>query len=148
MKKNLTTILTPSHDMMSSAVKAALAKVSAEKSASSAKRVVESIKTGISKTSVGVAASASARIGGGTANAQSIPLTKQMNDDAVLLNEKQQREAALARQLPADFPIENWEKLPAKAQLFQMRYSGLSEQDQWALLNASAPLKVLAAANV
>lgn len=53
------------------------------------------------------------------------------------------QEAVLASKLPKDFPIENWEKLSTKAQLNAMKFSGLSDQEQWQLLNASAPLKTL-----
>ncbi len=58
-------------------------------------------------------------------------------------NDRQKREALLVDKLPDDFPIEKWESLSTKAQLKAMQFSGLNDQDQWVLLNATAPLQVL-----
>ena len=56
---------------------------------------------------------------------------------------EQLAQAKLVSKLPHDFPIANWESMTTKQQLQQMKYSGLNPQEQWSLLNASAPLKVL-----
>ncbi|NLI53206.1 MAG: hypothetical protein GX417_02660 [Clostridiales bacterium] len=63
------------------------------------------------------------------------------------LNNAQIEEAALVKKLPPDFPIEQWDAMPTKAQLLAMRYSGLKEQEQWTLLNASTPLGTLSMLN-
>ena len=63
------------------------------------------------------------------------------------LNENQRSDAALVAKLPEDFPIDNWEKLNHNQQRKAMLFSGLDDQEQWQLLNASAPLKVLADMN-
>ena len=60
-----------------------------------------------------------------------------------ILTKEQIVQANLVSKLPRDFPIANWESMTTKQQLQQMKYSGLNPQDQWSLLNASAPLKVL-----
>lgn len=59
------------------------------------------------------------------------------------LPKAQQIEAALVGKLPGDFPIEQWESMNTKAQLKAMQHSGLTDQEQWVLLNATAPLSVL-----
>lgn len=59
------------------------------------------------------------------------------------LTKAQQKEAALVGKLPGDFPIEQWESMNTKAQLKAMQHSGLTDQEQWVLLNATAPLSVL-----
>ena len=79
--------------------------------------------------------------------AQKAYSTGQGTKDAVLLNERQIYEAQLVRQLPKDFPIQNWENMPTKAQVFAIQHSGLSKEDQWTLLNATAPFHVLATAS-
>ena len=62
-------------------------------------------------------------------------------------NEIQHSEAALVARLPDDFPIDNWESLNTKQQRKAMQFSGLNDQEQWQLLNASASLKALANMN-
>ena len=59
------------------------------------------------------------------------------------LTKAQQVEAALVGKLPGDFPIDQWESMNTKAQLKAMQHSGLNDQEQWVLLNATAPLSVL-----
>ena len=59
------------------------------------------------------------------------------------LTKAQQVEAALVGKLPSDFPIDQWESMNTKAQLKAMQHSGLNDQEQWVLLNATAPLSVL-----
>ncbi len=58
----------------------------------------------------------------------------------------QQSDAELVAKLPSDFPFREWDSMSTKAQLQAMKFSGLTEQEQWALLNPSAPLGVLAQA--
>ena len=48
--------------------------------------------------------------------------------------------AYLAGLLPDDFPIDQWEQLNTKQQLNAMKYSGLTPQEQWVLLNTNIPL--------
>jgi len=60
------------------------------------------------------------------------------------LNDTQRAEAALVEKLPSDFPFDQWDKMPTKAQLLTMQFSGLTETEQWRLLNASTPLGALA----
>ena len=62
------------------------------------------------------------------------------------LNAMQQSDAELVAKLPSDFPIQKWDSMSTKAQLQAMKFSGLTESEQWALLNPSAPLSVLAQA--
>lgn len=59
------------------------------------------------------------------------------------LTKAQQKEAALVGKLPNDFPLDQWERMNTKAQLKAMQHSGLSDQEQWVLLNATAPQSVL-----
>ncbi len=59
------------------------------------------------------------------------------------LTKEQLTQASLVSKLPRDFPFSSWEGMTTKQQLQQMKYSGLNPQEQWSLLNASAPLKVL-----
>lgn len=60
------------------------------------------------------------------------------------LTQAQKSEAELVGKLHGSFPIDGWEKLSTKEQLQAMKFSGLNEQDQWKLLNASTNLSVLA----
>lgn len=69
------------------------------------------------------------------------------NGESSKLNPTQQRDAAVVAKLPSGFPIQNWDSMSPKAQLQAMKFSGLTEQEQWQLLNPSAPLRVLDAAN-
>ena len=59
------------------------------------------------------------------------------------LTKEQLTQASLVSKLPRDFPFANWEGMTTKQQLRTIGYSGLTAQEQWTLLNASAPLKVL-----
>ena len=63
------------------------------------------------------------------------------------LSDTQRAEAALVARLPADFPFEQWDSMPTKAQFLTMQNSGLNAQEQWQLHNASTPLEVLALVN-
>lgn len=63
------------------------------------------------------------------------------------LNPTQEQDAALVAKLPSGFPIKDWDSMSPKAQLQAMKFSGLAEPEQWRLLNPSAPLGVLDAAN-
>lgn len=69
------------------------------------------------------------------------------NGESPRLNPTQQRDAALVAKLPSGFPLKDWDSMSPKAQLQAMKFSGLTEQEQWQLLNPSAPLGVLDAAN-
>ncbi|MEN6595959.1 MAG: polymorphic toxin type 44 domain-containing protein [Clostridiaceae bacterium] len=69
------------------------------------------------------------------------------NGESSKLNPTQQRDAAVVAKLPSGFPIQNWDSMSYKAQLQAMKFSGLTEQEQWQLLNPTAPLGVLDAAN-
>ena len=69
------------------------------------------------------------------------------NGESSKLNPTQQRDAAVVAKLPSGFPIKDWDSMSYKAQLQAMKFSGLTEQEQWQLLNPSAPLRVLDAAN-
>ena len=60
-----------------------------------------------------------------------------------VLNDAQINDAKLVKKLPSDFPIANWESMNTKAQLKAMQHSGLSDKEQWALLNTTAPLSAL-----
>ena len=64
-------------------------------------------------------------------------------NDRPILNSAQLNDAKLVKRLPRDFPVADWESMNPKAQLKAMQHSGLSETEQWALLNATAPLSVL-----
>ena len=60
-----------------------------------------------------------------------------------ILTKEQHAQANLVGKLPHDFPFANWEGMNTKQQLQQMKYSGLNPQEQWSLLNANVPLRVL-----
>ena len=60
------------------------------------------------------------------------------------LTQKQKKEAELVGKLHSSFPIDGWEKLSTKEQLQAMKSSGLSDQEQWTLLNSSTDLSALA----
>ena len=60
-----------------------------------------------------------------------------------VLNDAQINDAKLVKKLPSDFPIADWESMNTKAQLKAMQHSGLSDKEQWALLNTTAPLSAL-----
>ena len=64
-----------------------------------------------------------------------------------VLTKEQTNQANLVKKLPADFPIADWENMNAKAQLKAMQRSGLSDKEQWALLNTTAPLSALSQHN-
>ncbi|MCE5189867.1 MAG: hypothetical protein LLF75_11910 [Eubacteriales bacterium] len=49
--------------------------------------------------------------------------------------------------LPSDFPIAKWDSMNTKEQFNTIRRSGLNDQEQWSLLNASTPLEVLSLVN-
>ena len=68
------------------------------------------------------------------------------NGVSAKLNAAQESNAELVAKLPSDFPIQKWDSMSTKAQLQAMKFSGLTENEQWALLNPSAPLSVLAQA--
>lgn len=59
------------------------------------------------------------------------------------LSKNQVEQATLVKKLPNDFPIAHWEQMNTKQQLQAMKYSGLNRQEQWTLLNATAPLSTL-----
>lgn len=63
------------------------------------------------------------------------------------LNPTQEQDAALVAKLSPSFPIQEWDSMSTKAQRQAMKFSGLAEPEQWRLLNSSAPLSVLDAAN-
>lgn len=144
MKKNQTSILT-STNIVISAVDKAVSK--AQAGIKTAASPLKTNNTGAKQSASVLPPTGSAAYSAGR-NVVDVQLASKVLNDARLLNEKQQHEAQVVRQLPNDFPVENWEKMPVKAQLFAIQHSGLSKEDQWTVLNASAPLKVLAAANV
>ena len=139
MKKNQTSILT-STNIIVSAVNKAISKVQAgiTTAASPLKTSNTTAKPSASVRPTTVPAAYSA--GRNTVDAQSI--SKTLND-ARLLNEQKQREVQAVQQLPKDFPIENWEKMPVKAQLFTAQHSGLSDDVQRTVLNLKTPIKEL-----
>ena len=47
--------------------------------------------------------------------------------------------AYLAGLLPDDFPFDRWEQLNTKQQVNALKYSGLTPQEQWVLLNTNIP---------
>lgn len=59
------------------------------------------------------------------------------------LSKDQVAQANHVKKLPNDFPIGNWEQMNTKQQLHAMKFSGLNPQEQWKLLNATAPLSTL-----
>lgn len=59
------------------------------------------------------------------------------------LSKNQIEQANLVKKLPNDFPIAKWEQMNTRQQLHAMKYSGLNPQEQWTLLNATAPLSAL-----
>ena len=69
------------------------------------------------------------------------------NGESPRLTPAQQKDADVVAKLSPDFPIQTWDSMSYKAQLQAMKFSGLTEQEQWQLLNPSAPLSVLDAAN-
>jgi hypothetical protein len=64
-------------------------------------------------------------------------------EQAVRPTEEQKRQAALVSRLPEGFPIDEWESLPAKAQLIKMQHTRLSKTEQWDLLNAKTSMSTL-----
>jgi hypothetical protein len=60
------------------------------------------------------------------------------------LSGEQKLDAKIAAKLPESFPVDEWETLTTKQQLKAMQFSGLTNEEQWRLLNASMPLKELA----
>ena len=69
------------------------------------------------------------------------------NGESPRLTPAQQKDADVVAKLSPDFPIQSWDSMSYKAQLQAMKFSGLTEQEQWQILNLSAPLSVLDAAN-
>ena len=69
------------------------------------------------------------------------------NGKSSRLTPAQQRDADVVAKLSPDFPKQSWDSMSYKAQLQAMKFSGLTEQEQWQMLNLSAPLGVLDAAN-
>lgn len=65
------------------------------------------------------------------------------DEQAAQPTEEQTRQAALVAKLPDDFPVDEWESLPAKAQLKQIQHTQLSKTEQWDLLNAKTPMSTL-----
>ena len=65
------------------------------------------------------------------------------DEQAVQPTDEQRRQAALVSKLPDDFPIDEWESLPARAQLKQIQHTRLSKTEQWDLLNAKTPMSTL-----
>ena len=63
------------------------------------------------------------------------------------LTKDQIEQANLVRKLPNDFPIARWEGMNTKQQLQAMKSSGLDQQEQWVLLNATTPLSALSQHN-
>lgn len=59
------------------------------------------------------------------------------------LKDQLKKEARVVEKLPNDFPIDQWESLNTKQQRQALKFSGLDDQEQWVLLNANAPLRVL-----
>jgi len=145
MKKNQTSIFTSTNNILSAAVNKAISKAQTGINTSAMAPAKTSI-TGAKPYAnvVSPVTSTGNRAGQGGQNAY---LISKVANETILLNERQTHEAQLVRQLPKDFPIENWEKMPVKAQLFAIQQSGLSNEDQWTLLNATAPFHVLANAS-
>ena len=52
-------------------------------------------------------------------------------------------QANLVKKLPNEFPVAHWEQMNTKQQVQAMKHSGLNQQEQWTLLNATAPLSAL-----
>lgn len=143
MKKNQTSILTSTNIIVSAVNKAiSKAQTGITTAASPLKTSNTTAKQSASVRPTTVPAAYSA--GRNVVDAQSV--SKTLND-ARLLNEQKQREVQAVQQLPKDFPIENWEKMPVKAQLFTIQRTGLSKEDQWTLLNATTPFHELANAS-
>ena len=69
------------------------------------------------------------------------------NGKSSRLTPAQQKDADVVAKLSPDFPKQSWDSMSYKAQLQAMKFSELTEQEQWQLLNPSAPLSVLDAAN-
>lgn len=139
MKKNYSSILT-STNVVTSAVNKAISK--AQTGITTAASPLKTSNTAV-KQSASIrptTAPATYSTGRSVVDAQSIRKTL---SDTRLLNEQKQREAQAVQQLPNDFPIENWEKMPVKAQLFAVQHSGLSKEDQWTVLNLMNPIKDL-----
>lgn len=141
MKKNQTSIFASTNNILTAAVNKAIAKV--QPVSTSVKAPTKTSTTAVKPYTsvVSPATSTMNRVG---QTAQKVYSVDQTTKQAVLLNEKQVHEAELVRQLPKDFPIQNWEGMPVKAQVFAIQHSGLSKEDQWTLLNATAPFNVLA----
>lgn len=59
------------------------------------------------------------------------------------LKDQLKKEARVVEKLPNDFPIDQWESLNTRQQRQTLKSSGLDEKEQWVLLNANAPLRVL-----
>lgn len=72
------------------------------------------------------------------------PNVEQANDDTFLIDERMRSEAETVQKLPKTFPIEEWEKMTTKQQKKALEFSGLTEQEQWKILNVGAPLNALA----
>ena len=142
MKKNQTSIFTSTNNILSAAVNKAIAKAQTAIN-TSAISPAKSNTTAV-KPYTSVVSPATSTVNRAGQTAQKVYSVDQTTKQTVLLNEKQVHEAELVRQLPKDFPIQNWEGMPVKAQLFAIQHSGLSKEDQWTLLNATAPFNVLA----
>ncbi len=69
---------------------------------------------------------------------------EQTDNDAFLQDERMRTEAEIVKKLPKTFPIQEWEKMTTKQQKKAMEFSGLNEKEQWKILNAGAPLNILA----
>lgn len=143
MKKSQTSILTSIQSVISAVDQAISRAQTGNKNAASPLKTDRTE----AKQSAGVISPAKVSTSQTGQNTKNVYSTSKAVNDAVRPNEKQMHEAQLVRQLPSGFPIENWEKMPTKAQLFAVQHSGLSKEDQWTLLNATTPLKVLATAS-
>ena len=66
-----------------------------------------------------------------------------VDEQTVRPTAEQKRQAALVARLPEDFPIDEWESLPTKAQLKKMQNTRLSKTEQWDLLNTKTSMSTL-----
>ncbi len=66
-----------------------------------------------------------------------------VDEQTVRPTAEQKRQATLVARLPEDFPIDEWESLPTKAQLKKMQNTRLSKTEQWDLLNTKTSMSTL-----
>lgn len=77
---------------------------------------------------------------------QKVPQAKPSPSSGVLTSAPEVAQLAeLVAKLPSEFPVDEWDSMTSQQRLLAVRSSGLTQQEQWQLLNASGSLSTIAA---